>query len=658
MTTIIGDLAVRIGANTEGLVKGLKTAESRTRALRKEAREGTTELAKYSAAAAAAGAAIATGLVLNSMTATREMSNLAKLANTSVGTFQKMAFGAKTVGIEQDKLADILKDTSDRVGDFLSTGGGPMADFFEKIAPKVGVTAQQFRNLSGPQALQLYVDSLDKANLSQSELTFYMETMASDATALLPLLRDGGAAMAEQAAKAERLGVVLSNVDTAKIEQASIAMSQVQEVLGGFVDQYTAQLSPVLSALANQFLGVAEEAGGVDDIAVSAFNATVSAAGFLLDAVEGVKRTVEVMGKSIAWAALGAQDAFLSVASVIVNEPIHAINSLIEAMNRLPGIDVEPIGLTTLGAGIEEQLVQVRAASRIAQQDIHDTLMRPLPSAQFEEFVLEAQEAGEKAAREMAKVQEAMIGGSGQGGPTQADQEATAKLQEKLARIQEANLSELELLRKKLSEENAIVNEAREQRLIGEEEWRQTLLGNLERFEEKQTDIEKRESDKRQKLAEAEQRAKLDGFSNMFGNLSTLMNTESRKMFEIGKAAALAQAVVDGYAAITGAYKVGASIGGPAVGAAFGAAAAAATFTQIQAIRNASFGSGGAGSAGAAGSVTGGINAQGQAVTGQGGGGQTLTVQGLDPNQLFTGRQLIDLINQARKDGAVLQAGD
>ena len=134
------------------------------------------------------------------------------------------------------------------------------------------------------------------------------------------------------------------------------------------------------------------------------------------------------------------------------------------------------------------------------------------------------------------------------------------------------------------------------------------------------------------------------------------MNSESRKMFEVGKAAALAGAIVDGYAAITGAYAQGAKIGGPPLGAAFGAAAAAATFAQIQNIRSASFGSKGGGSSTGGGSVTQGINNQGEAVQGQaGGGGQTLTLQGVDPNSLFTGRQLIDTINQAQRDGAILQ---
>jgi hypothetical protein len=64
------------------------------------------------------------------------------------------------------------------------------------------------------------------------------------------------------------------------------------------------------------------------------------------------------------------------------------------------------------------------------------------------------------------------------------------------------------------------------------------------------TDIEENAATAREKLAESEQASKLKAVSGAFGSLSSLMNTESKKLFEIGKAAAIAGAIVDGYAAI------------------------------------------------------------------------------------------------------------
>lgn len=148
--------------------------------------------------------------VNNIVNSTAGIADLSRLAGVSATEFQKMAAAARTVGIEQDKFSDIIKDVNDKVGDYLITGAGPLADFFETIAPLVGVTADQFRDLSGPDALQLYVNSLQKANVSQAQMTFFLEAIASDATALLPLLNDNGSELKRLGDEAERAGRIMS----------------------------------------------------------------------------------------------------------------------------------------------------------------------------------------------------------------------------------------------------------------------------------------------------------------------------------------------------------------------------------------------------------------------------------------------------------------
>lgn len=159
---------------------------------------------------ATAAATAAFGFASSTARQSEEIERSAKLASTGVEEFQKLAYASESFGIQQDKLADILKDVNDKMGDYAQTGGGAMADFFEFIAPKVGVTAQQFKNLSGADALQLYVSSLEKANLSQADMTFYMEAIASDSTLLLPLLEKNGEAYKTLAKEAEEYGLILS----------------------------------------------------------------------------------------------------------------------------------------------------------------------------------------------------------------------------------------------------------------------------------------------------------------------------------------------------------------------------------------------------------------------------------------------------------------
>ncbi|RDF40153.1 replication protein, partial [Acinetobacter baumannii] len=99
----------------------------------------------------------------------------------------------------------------DRIGDFQQTGGGPLADFFTNIAPKVGVTIQQFQKLSGPQALQLFYNSLEKAGASTNDMKFYMEAIISDSSLLIPLLEKNGQGFKKWGDAAEKAGAIMSD---------------------------------------------------------------------------------------------------------------------------------------------------------------------------------------------------------------------------------------------------------------------------------------------------------------------------------------------------------------------------------------------------------------------------------------------------------------
>src|SRR5699024_9925242 len=136
----------------------------------------------------------------------------------------KQGFAAAKVGLELQDYAMVMVDVQDRVGEFLSTGGGPLADFFKQVAPRVGVTADAFRDLSGPQALQKFVDVLEQSGANQATVSHYLQVMSTDAIRLLPLLKDNGEAMEELKDRAEELGIVLSEMDIDKMVQAQRAI--------------------------------------------------------------------------------------------------------------------------------------------------------------------------------------------------------------------------------------------------------------------------------------------------------------------------------------------------------------------------------------------------------------------------------------------------
>ena len=232
------------------LSRELDQANARMAAFARRAR-----IAATAAATALAGAVVA--MTRSTVAAANEIGQLSQVANANSEVFQRWSAASATVGIEQEKLADILKDVNDRVGDFLQTGGGPMADFFENIAPRVGVTADQFARLSGPEALQLYVDSLERAGVSQQEMTFYLEAMASDTTRLIPLLQNGGAEMTRLGAQAQALGAVLDADAITAMRRSELALVSIGQVFTGVRNRIAVALAPSLEAVANAFVALA-----------------------------------------------------------------------------------------------------------------------------------------------------------------------------------------------------------------------------------------------------------------------------------------------------------------------------------------------------------------------------------------------------------------
>lgn len=602
MASVIGDLLVRVGADTKEFNSKMRRTQRQLAQLGKETRQQANEFGRYAAGAAAAGTALAVAFTAKAAEAGREMRTFLEVSKASASEFQTLAHAAREVGIENDKLADILKDVNDRVGDFLTTGGGPMADFFEKIAPAVGVTAEQFQKLSGPQALQLYIDSLEKANLSQAEMTFFLEAMASDATALLPILQDGGAALAKQAEEVEKLGIAMSDIEVDRLAMLSDGFKKSVGVVDSFTDQVVAELTPALLGINEQFLEMVKNVGGAGTAAENTANVIIDASGFILDAIEGVKRTFEVLGKTVALIGLGMKETFLAIAETILNRPIQAVNEFIEVLNQLPTIDIEPVGLPEWGEKAREEMELTRQAIALGIEDIHNTLMAPMPSTQLDDFV--------------AKVQETV------------DAEAE------------------------------ILANHREEKLVAQQEF-DTLLNQMIADGEQirlQTMADAAAAEGRIQQQRTRDRANAE--KKMWSDLTSLMGSESRKMFEVGKVAAISETIIstikgaqDSYSALAGIPVVG-----PALGTAAAAAAIAAGFVRVNAIRSTQFGSKSAGGVAAGGNpVAGGAGVpSGGGVAGGGGSGQNVFIEGIDRDSLYTGDQLVDLINTAQENGARL----
>ncbi|MCW1937506.1 phage tail tape measure protein [Pseudomonas sp. MDMC_285] len=632
--TLTLDLVARIGGFTGPLDKAARESQKKMADIKKSADIAGKAIAGL-AVATATGLAV---LTVNTVRAANEVSRLAQVSNSSTEEFQRYAAGAQAVGIEQDKLGDIFKDVNDKVGDFLQTGGGALADFFENVAPKVGVTADQFRKLSGPEALGLYVSSLEKAGASQQDMTFYLEAIASDATALLPLLKnnaEGFKLLGDQAAAA---GAILDNETIRAATELQAVSILTGQAMDGLRNQIAAGLLPVLSGLAEEFYGAAQ--GGANFKDVGEFVGETLK--FIASAAVGAYTSFQLVGKGIAGLAYIASqipdglDAVKQAVGEVGDELDSTAQSAANAIDRINSAgegDARGGMVSRLADLLEQTSKRGKTAGIVIDQTANKTKKATdAIQSQIEALQLQAATVG-MSTREQTLFKLALDGAT----QSQLDQAEAAlnavdafdkvkKQQEDykslVADLRTDEERRLETLRAQMAVLDAMSNLNPDERRkqagrvteglfegadaptfsgvdagpLGElsklddaekelQDWYDKQLEMLATFRQERSDLndewDAREREIKQQHEEslaAIERSRwqvgLESMDSFLTQIQTLRETDSKKGKQAAKAAAIVQATINAYTAATGAYASASAI--PVVGWVLGPVAAAA----------------------------------------------------------------------------------
>ncbi|MDM1336573.1 phage tail tape measure protein [Acinetobacter pseudolwoffii] len=266
MATSLGTLTLDLVTKIGGYLGPMQEAEKQTKNSFDKMRVHANTYG-MAIAGIAGSAAMALGtLAVSTANQAAELEIFANRANTTTQEFQKMAVGASAMGIEGDKLSDMMKDFNEKMGELTAVGAGGGKDFFDKLSGDMKGGAQEakglileMQKLSGPEALQMYVDKLEDAGVSQQEMSFYLESMASDMTDLYPLLANGGEGMKLYGDMAERAGLIMTD----QTKEAALALKDQMFMLDlqfqGAKNQLVSAVIPAFVDVADAFLGGSEQ---------------------------------------------------------------------------------------------------------------------------------------------------------------------------------------------------------------------------------------------------------------------------------------------------------------------------------------------------------------------------------------------------------------
>jgi len=573
--TVIGALSVKITADTKGVQDGIKASGKALKIGSQQLRDSANRWGKWALAATAAAAGVAAAIVKSNLASIRELKNLAVAADTQVAAFQRGAFAAKSAGIDTEKYGDILKDVQDRIGDFLIAGSGPLVDFFEVIGPKVGITAEAFKGLSGQDSLGLFVKTLDDANVSQQEMAFFMESLAGDATRLAPLFINDAKAFNALTQEAKDLGIGLSNIDVAKAELASAELAKAGGIIESMTQQATVELAPIIAKITSLFVEQAKEAGGSSEFIKKGIDGIVDVIGVFADGLKGI----EIIFKGLELAAVGFSALIANVfagVSTAVAKTIDlftgGINTLVNISNDFLGTDfatIPSLENSDFIKSINETADNMIGLVRDTTAELDALLLAPLPSTEIKTFVDEAVKEYEKLAVAKAKaLGNERTGGEGVGVKTTSEIE--------LVEAETIGLLEALGLRFASQEEMQLGHLDREREMLA------AAFANGEltaiQHSEKLAEIEQQSEDVKRQIT-------LQGIQAGFNALAQ----GSKKVQKLMAAAATIQAVIKGKEAAVAAWAAGMSVGGPfapIVAAAYTAASLANTGSIIKSINS------------------------------------------------------------------------
>lgn len=632
----VGALSIAITADGSQATRELGAVDGAVNKSSSNINKSMKSWAKWGAAAAAAAAAAAVALTKMAMTSIDELAKTARSIDGTIDGLRGLRIAAGDAGIGAGELDSSMQILNQRLGEAMR-GTGAAAESFERL----GLNAQDLSEMDVDERMAAIADRMKAMGLSTAQAGDELRQMGIRNREMVLLMTQGGDAIRDAREEVDGLGLSLSEVDAAKVEQANDAMSRIGMMLGSLFENLAVQFAPLLTAIAEHFTGLAADAGGFGNIATKVFDAIVKAAGVLADALAVVSRHFKTMMEVWQIAGNGIIRIFAKVGEVvtaafdkIVTFVIDGVNSIIRQINRISPINIDEIADPQLAAQANQLFQDAGTAASDAMGDsfgnIKDTWSQPFPSVALKDFVEKAQAAGQEAAEAMVAAQNSAAGSMEDGSPMfRFTEEENQKF---LDSLMQRFATESELYEQQFADELERLTEAREQELLTEEDFlhrREQLAGE--------------HSDRMADIQEQERKARVGIMKGMMDNLSNLMNTGSRKMFEIGKAAAIASALISGKEAVVSSYAAGARIGGPKVGAAFAATAAATTAAQISQIRSSSFSSGA--SANTA-TFAGGVGAVRTTDAGGGAPAQRIDIQLSGGGSRFSRDEVIDLIRQ------------
>lgn len=374
--------------------------------------------AKFIAGLAAAAATAGAALVKSGVDAADALAKTADKLGTTTEAFAALGYAAKLSGVEQGTLEGGLKKLAKTLTDAASGSESAGRGF-----AALGLNVDQLMQMSADQQFGKIADALSRVENATQRAALAQQVFGKSGVDLLQLTAEGSDGIAALAREAEVLGLTLSRIDAAKVEQAADAFDRVSAGTSGLGQQLAVKFAPIIDGVVDKIYAWVESMGGMDAVADRAFRAIIDGVAFVADAVAGLNvvwETVEqgIRGIGMVWlkmwdaamtnlAAVGENIAavlykiggfgadafrgielgwrafaatFQDIAANVATGFGSLVSVIIDAWNMLPW--VTPINYE--GTAVAQFIASMESAALESRRRIEEIASAPLPSQTIE----------------------------------------------------------------------------------------------------------------------------------------------------------------------------------------------------------------------------------------------------------------------------------
>ncbi|MDK1019562.1 MAG: hypothetical protein QGD89_09205, partial [Actinomycetota bacterium] len=279
----VGKIVATIIANSGPFTAGLKKAGASAKGFSLTVGGVMKKLAKLGAAATVAGVAILSALVVKGMKAVDAQAKLARSVDGTQRGLVGLTRAAKDAGVAEEDVGKAAQMLNRRLGEAQARVG-----LASKAFDTLGLSAKELSEIDVDERFAVISDAMNEAGMSSAQMSSTLGDLGIRTREMVLLMQGGGDAIRAATKEMDAYGVAVNEIDAAIIESVNDAWDRGTDALTGIANTMAVEVAPIIGTLLKMFKDSSKEAGGFKDAIGTAFDAAVTGAGFVADAIHTI----------------------------------------------------------------------------------------------------------------------------------------------------------------------------------------------------------------------------------------------------------------------------------------------------------------------------------------------------------------------------------